>query len=406
LQRVYLKNYEKVNKTSVPLWGRFHYFKLLNRDNQITMKRIYQSFLAFVLSTLLLLSCEISTQKPEHKGNSFREETSFSSFDHYFNNLENFSGNVLVAVHGKPIYEKSYGYANRELKVKNTAKTKFRIGSVTKQFTAMAIMMLQEQGKLKVTDKLSAHLPNVPEIWKEITIHQLLTHTSGIMHAWALEGFGTHMMLYTPIEDIIDKFKDQLLVGEPGEKFEYSGTGYFILAALIEKVSGESYEHFLKEELFDKIGMLNTGADVPDIVLPNRASGYVTDSTGTYNSTFIYMPILTGGGNLYSTTQDLLQWDQSFYTNALISKESKEQMFTTERNNYAYGWGVIKSDSFYKTSHAGGVPGGRARIDRYPNKGILVVVLSNNVRNTNPEVRGAFSELVLKELEKAGDNKR
>ncbi len=366
------------------------------------MKRIHTSLFTFVLSILLLLSCRPSKQKTEHKADSLQEEPNFSSFDQYFNNLENFSGNVLVAIHGKPIYEKSYGYANRELNVKNTAKTKFRIGSVTKQFTAMAIMILQEQGKLKVTDKLSVHLPDVPEIWKDITIQQLLTHTSGIMHAWALEGFGTHMMLYTPIEDIIEKFKAQPLVGAPGEKFEYSGTGYFILSALIEKVSGQLYENFLKEELFDKIGMTNTGADVPDLIIPNRASGYVTDSTGTYNATFIYMPILTGGGNLYSTTKDLLKWDQSFYTNALISKESKAQMFTTERNNYAYGWGVIKSDSLYRTSHAGGIPGGRARIDRYPNKGILVVVLSNNVRNTSPEVRGDFSELVLEELEKMG----
>ena len=174
----------------------------------------------------------------EDKANSSKEEIAFPSFDQYFNNLKNFSGNVLVAVNGKSIYEKSYGYANIELNVKNTSETKFRIGSITKQFTAMAIMILQEQGKLNVTDKLSDHIPNVPEIWKEITIHHLLTHTSGIMHSWALEGFGENMMLYTPIEEIIDKFKDQPLVGYPGEKFQYSGTGYFILSSLIEKVSG------------------------------------------------------------------------------------------------------------------------------------------------------------------------
>jgi len=368
------------------------------------MKSVHKSLLAFVI--IILLSFETSKQKTEHKANSLQEELNFSSFDQYFNNLENFSGNVLVAINGTSIYEKSYGYANIELNVKNTSNTKFRIGSVTKQFTAMAIMILQDQGKLNVTDELSDHIPNVPEIWKEITIHQLLTHTSGIMHAWALEGFREHMMLYTPIENIIDKFKNQPLIGGPGEKFQYSGTGYFILSTLIEKVSGKLYENFLKDEIFDKIGMINTGADVPDLIIPNRASGYATDSTGTYNSTFIYMPILTGGGNLYSTTKDLLKWDQSFYNNALISKESKEKMFTTELNNYAYGWSVIKSDSLYRTSHAGGVPGGRARIDRYPNKGILVVILSNNIRNTNPEVSGAFSELVLEELEKTDYNKK
>ena len=202
------------------------------------MKNVHKSFLAFILITLSLLSCETSKEKLEDKANSSKEEIAFPSFDQYFNNLKNFSGNVLVAVNGKSIYEKSYGYANIELNVKNTSETKFRIGSITKQFTAMAIMILQEQGKLNVTDKLSDHIPNVPEIWKEITIHHLLTHTSGIMHSWALEGFGENMMLYTPIEEIIDKFKDQPLVGYPGEKFQYSGTGYFILSSLIEKVSG------------------------------------------------------------------------------------------------------------------------------------------------------------------------
>ena len=194
-----------------------------------------------------MLSCETSQKKPEDKANFLHEEIDFPSFDQYFNNLENFSGNVLVAIDGKPIYEKSYGYANKELNVKNTSETKFRIGSITKQFTAMAIMILQEQGKLNVTDKLSDHILNVPEIWKEITIHQLLTHTSGIMHSWALKGFAEKMMLHTPIEAVIDKFKDQPVVGNPGERFNYSGTGYFILSSIIEKVSGESYEVFFEK---------------------------------------------------------------------------------------------------------------------------------------------------------------
>jgi CubicO group peptidase (beta-lactamase class C family) len=371
------------------------------------MKNLYKSLLAFVVITLSLLSCETGKQKPETKANSSQKEIDFPSFDRYFNNLENFSGNVLVALNGKSIYEKSYGYANIELNVRNNSETKFRIGSITKQFTSMAIMLLQEHGKLSVADKLSDHISNVPEIWKEITIHQLLTHTSGIMHLWRLEGFGENMMLYTPVEDIIDKFKDQPLVGNPGEKFQYSGTGYAILSSLIEKVSGKSYENFLKDEIFDKIGMSNTGSDFPEKIIKNRAVGYDTDSTGTYNSTFIYMPILTGSGNLYSTINDLIKWDQSFYDNILISEESKEKLFTTELNNYAYGWRVIKSDSLYRISHTGGINGFMALIDRYPDKGILVVILTNNrTRIAVPTIRGGFSELVLEELEKTGYNKK
>lgn len=358
-----------------------------------------QSILALLVITVSLISCETSKQKQEDKANSVQHEVAFPGFYEFFKNLENFSGNVLVAVDGKPIFKKSYGYANIELNVRNSLETKFRIGSVTKQFTAMAIMILQEQGKLNVSDKLSDHMPDVPEIWREITIHQLLTHTSGIMHSWALEGFGENMMLYTPVDEIIDKFKDQPLVGEPGEKYHYSGTGYFILSSLIEKVSGKSYEQFLTDEIFEKTGMTNTGPDMPDKIIKNRAAGYYTDSTGTHNATFIYMPILTGGGNLYSTVEDFLKWDQSFYDNTLISEESKEKMFTVEQNIYAYGWYVIKSDSVNMKFHTGGVPGGLARIDRFPDKGILIVVFSNNIRSRNPEIEGVFTDLVLKELE-------
>jgi CubicO group peptidase (beta-lactamase class C family) len=368
------------------------------------MKNILNIFLTSMLLTIALLSCNSVKKENKHLAISPEDQIDYPVFDQYFTKLNNFSGNVLVALDGKPIFKKSYGYANIELDVKNTSQTKFRIGSITKQFTSMAIMILQEQGKLNVTDKLSGYISDVPEIWKEITIHQLLTHTSGIMHSWELEGFSETMMLQTPIDEIIDKFKDQPLVGYPGEKFHYSGTGYFILSSVIEKVSGKSYEAFLKEEIFDKVGMLYSGSDVPDKIIYDRAAGYVTDSTGTYNSTYIFMPILTGGGNLYSTTGDLLMWDQSLSNNTLISKESKEKMFTTELNNYAYGWGVVKSDSIYITSHTGGVPGSLARIDRYPNEGILVVILSNNTRSTNPEIRGDFSDLVLEELRKTGYN--
>ena len=365
------------------------------------MKNLKNTFLAYVVIVLLLPSCETSKQKREDVPNSLQEETVYPSFDKFFDQLENFTGNVLVAVNGKSIYKKSYGYANIELSVKNTSETKFRIGSITKQYTAMAIMILQEQGKLSVTDKLSDHIPDVPDIWKEITIHQLWTHTSGIMHSWALEGFGENMMLYTPVEEIINEFKDQPLVASPGEKFHYSGTGYFILSTIIEKVSGRSYDTFLREEIFDMAGMTSTGSDDPVSIIPNRASGYITDSSDTYNSTFIYMPILTGGGNLYSTTDDLLKWDQALYNNKLISKESKEQMFTAELNNYAYGWSVLKSDSLYRTSHAGSVPGFVALIHRYPDLGILIVILVNN---SNPGDGGDFSELVMEELEKTGYN--
>ena len=143
-------------------------------------------------------------------------------------------------------------------------------------------------------------------------------------------------------------------------------------------------------------------AIAPQEIIKNRATGYNTDSTGISISTYIYMPILTGGGNLYSTVDDLSKWDRAIFKNTLISKKTKEKVFTTELNNYAYGWFVVKTDSLYRVSHGGGVPGFNALIDRYPNKGLLIVVLSNNVMNSNRKIINGLSKLVNEELDKTG----
>ncbi len=323
-------------------------------------------------------------------------EIDYPKFDQYFHDSK-FSGNVLVAVHGKPIFRKSYGYANLELNVSNTLETKFRIGSITKQFTAMAIMILQVQGKLSVRDEMGDHLSDIPEEWKGITIHQLLTHTSGLMHSWALKGFRKTMMLHNSIQQTIDRFKGQPLVGKPGEKFAYSGVGYFVLSDIIQKVSGKSYEAFLKEEVFDKIGMKNTGCDNPLKLIQNKASGYITNSSGVSNAGYIYIPILTGGGNLYSTVDDLLKWDQSFYGNKLVSKETKKMIFMPELKNYGYGWIILETEKVYRMYHSGGVPGFGAFIDRYPNKGVVIIIMSNNIQAIAKK-RVSFPKLVLKEL--------
>ena len=368
------------------------------------MKDVNKSIFVFVVITICILSCNTNKEKVDNTIISSKEVLNFPIIDQYFNRLDNFSGNVLVAFDGKPIFKKSYGFANIELNVTNNPETKFRIGSVTKQFTAIAIMILQEQGKLNVNHKISKYFSDIPEIWKEITVHQLLTHTSGIMNSWELEGFEENMMLYASIESVINQFKDQPLIGTPGEKFQYSGTGYYILSTLIQKVSGKSYENFLKDEIFNKIGMTNSGSDIPRKIIKNRASGYTTDSTGMNNSTYIYMPRIIGSGNLYSTTEDLLKWDQSLYNNTLISKESKEKMFTPELNDYAYGWTVIKRDTQYVTTHNGGVPGFLTKISRFPNNRLLVVILSNNWRSENPEMGQEFVDLISDELNRKGYN--
>ena len=333
-------------------------------------------------------------------------ETLDPSFDQYFLDHPNFSGNVLVALKGEPIFQKSYGYANIELQVKNSLATKFRIGSITKQFTAMAIMILEEQGKLSTTDKISDHLLSLLPHWQNLTIHHLLTHTSGLPHTWTTEGFTETMMLPNSMEETIDRFKNQPLLASPGEEFHYSGVGYFLLAAIIQEISGKSYEAFLNEQIFSKIGMQDTGADGPQKIIQNRAAGYETDTSGIRNAPYIYMPILTGGGNLYSTLGDLLKWDRALHENTLITKETKEKMFTANLNNYGYGWFVRKTDSSFRVDHTGGVAGFNAFIGRYPNEELLIVILSNHQLHSIREILMNFSGVVIEELEKTGYNKK
>lgn len=276
-----------------------------------------------------------------------------------------FSGAIMVVEHGKPLVAKAYGMANAEHQVPNTTRTKFRIGSVTKQFTAAAVMMLQERGKLSVSDPVDKYLDDVPDRWKGITIRQLLSHTSGLMHSWALPDFEKTIMIPAPPEQTLARFREQPLVSEPGEGFLYSGLGYFVLARVIEKVTGLTYDAFLKENIFSPLGMSDTGSDRPGPVVANRASGYVFSEGRLENAPAVYMPIFSGGGNLYSTVEDLLRWDQALYSAKAVSRKSFEAMTTPVRNNYGYGWEMTEVFGHRVMAHGGSLPGFTAFIARH-----------------------------------------
>lgn len=289
-----------------------------------------------------------------------------------------FNGSVLVTKAGKVILRKGYGFANLELRVPNAPETKFRIGSVTKQFTAMAIMILQEQGKLKVQDPISAHLTDLPAAWKPITIHQLLSHTSGLMHSWELPGFTETMMVPSTRAATIDRFRDKPLLSVPGTKYHYSGLGYFLLAGIIEHASGVSYGDFLQQHVFGPLGMRDTGEDRQGPILTHRASGYRPVEGGFENDAPIDMPLLTGGGNLYSTIDDMGKWDRALAAGKLISKASYEAMYTPVLNNYGYGWIVARQADGKRTlTHSGGTPGFRALILRFVDDDTSIIILSN-----------------------------
>lgn len=288
-----------------------------------------------------------------------------------------FIGSALVARDGKVIFSKGYGLANAEFDVPNTPQTKFRLGSITKQFTAASILLLQERGKLNVQDPICKYFDNCPEAWKEVTIHHLLTHTGGLPNFTNFPDYAKTMMIPTPIESLIGRFKDKPLDFKPGEKMNYSNSGYVALGYIIEKVAGESYERFLQKNIFDPLKMTNSGYDHHDTILKNRATGYSLADGKKANSLHIDMTIPHGAGALYSTVEDLFLWNEALFADKLLSAKSREAMMTPVKNNYAYGIGSNQQLNRKMISHGGGINGFSTFLARFPEEKLTVVVLRN-----------------------------
>jgi CubicO group peptidase (beta-lactamase class C family) len=288
-----------------------------------------------------------------------------------------FSGTVLIAKEGKVVFEKAYGMANHEWSIPNTTDTVFRLGSISKQFGAAAILKLEEMGKLKTTDKACDYLPECPEAWKPITIHQLLTHTSGIVNFTSIKEFQRLKFLPSRYEEQYKAVRDLKMDFDPGTKYQYSNTGYILLGQIIEKASGQQWENFLREQIFLPAGMTQTRADSNAALIPRRASGYRSNNGAPANAGFIDMRIPNVAGALISTTGDLYKWDRALTTNKVLSDSSRAKMWTPDKNNYAYGWVVRTAEG--KTSHAhnGGIDGFSTALLRIPDDGALIVVLSN-----------------------------
>ena len=293
--------------------------------------------------------------------------------------VDGFSGTIVVARDGKPIFSKGYGMANIELKVPNTPEKIFRLGSITKQFTGMAISMLQERGKLSVSDPMCNYFADCPDIWKPITIKHLLNHTSGITNYTSFPDFAKTTIMPVTTAAMADRLKKEKLEFVPGERMSYSNSGYFLLGNIIEKVSGKSYADFLQENIFTPLGMKQTGYDDPLRIIPNRAAGYQKQAGEVINASYMDMSVPFAAGSLYSTTGDLLIWDQALYTEKLVSKKSLEEIFTPWKGEagYAYGWGIGKKFDHREISHGGGIYGFATQIARYPDDRVTVVVLSN-----------------------------
>jgi CubicO group peptidase (beta-lactamase class C family) len=290
---------------------------------------------------------------------------------------DRFSGAVLIAHDGKVLVRRGFGLANREHNVPNTPETRFRLGSITKQFTAMAVLILQEQGKLGVREKVKKYLDDAPDAWDKVTVHHLLTHTSGVPSFTDFPDYPKTMTQHMTAEELVARFRDKPLDFPPGTRFHYSNSGYVLLGRLIEKVSGESYEGFLRRQIFTPLKMKNTGFDNPMAVIPHRAAGYARRGPFVVNAPYIDMSIPHAAGALYSTVDDLYLWSQALDGETLVSKNSIDAMFTPEKVGYGYGWVIGRSFGRRMVGHGGGINGFATDIKRFPDDRVCVIVLSN-----------------------------
>ncbi len=296
-----------------------------------------------------------------------------------------FNGAVLVADHGKVIYKKGLGLANMEWDIPNTTETRFRLGSITKQFTATLILQLVAQGKIKLDGKLSDYLPDYrKDIGEKVTIHQLLNHTSGIPSYTGLPGFFQDVSRNPyKVDEFVKQYASKDLEFEPGSKFSYNNSGYFLLGAIIEKVTGKPYEQVLKENIFEPLGMKNSGYDHFDTLIQKRAVGYQKTADGYVNAPYLDMSIPYAAGSLYSTVDDLYLWDQALYADSVLSSTSKELMFKPNLSNYAYGWTITKTSfdaNVPVITHNGGINGFSTTIIRFPAEKNLIVMLDNTAQ--------------------------
>jgi len=279
-----------------------------------------------------------------------------------------FMGNVLVAKNGKVIFSKSYGLADLEWSVPNSPTTRFNIASMTKQFTAASILLLEDRGKLKTDDLVKKYLADAPASWDKITIYHLLTHTSGISADAAKYEPGTPDKLV---------LNDKPLNFQPGEQWAYTNMGYIVLGYLIERISGQTYEEFVQENIFKPLGMNDSGLGSFVTIIPRRASGYWPGSNGIENADRPDARMGFSAGSLYSTTEDLLRWEEGLFGGRVLSAASLRKMTTPFKSDYACGLHVNRVNGHLMIEHDGNNIGFNSDMAYYPEDRITVIVLAN-----------------------------
>ncbi len=290
---------------------------------------------------------------------------------------------VIVVRDGKVVFRKGYGKANLELGVPVEPDMVFRLGSITKQFTAVGILMLAEQGKLSLDDDITKFLPDYPTKGQRITIEHLLTHTSGIKNYTSLPEWLALWRKDLTVKEIIDLFKNQPMDFAPGERWSYSNSGYILLGAIIEKVSGQTYQDFIEKNIFAPLGMKHSYYDNTARLIPRRVEGYSKVNEGYQNAAYLSMTQPFSAGSLMSSVDDLALWDAALYTEKLVTQQSLKRAWTPRLLNngksthYGYGWSMSAYEGHPIIEHGGGVNGFATDALRMPADRIFVAILTN-----------------------------
>ena len=290
---------------------------------------------------------------------------------------------VAIVRDGKVLRATGYGLANAELSVAATERTVYQLASVTKTFTATAVMMLVEEGKITLDDKITARLPDLPPAWGAVTVRDLLSHTSGIKSYTSVKDFHKTARKDYTHREILDLVAKEPLEFAPGEKWNYCNTGYFLLGMLIENVTGKKYGDFLSERIFKPLGMTQTRVNDLRDVIPDRAQGYSWDGHKLRNGEYVSPTQPFAAGMLVSSVADLVKWDTALGTETLVKKSSLQQMWTPAKLNkgtdveYGLGWEVRKVNGHRLIAHGGGIPGFSTYLSRFVDDRLTVIVLTN-----------------------------
>jgi len=306
-----------------------------------------------------------------------------------------YMGTVLVVDGDKVLLDKGYGMADLGWGNANAPDVKFHLGSLTKQFTAALVLLLQEDGKLKIDDPVSKYLPDTPKTWEKITLAELLGHTSGIPNFTDMKEFGVWRMSPHTVDEELAFFKDKPLDFEPGSKFAYSNSNFEVLGAVIEKVSGKKYVDLLQERILTPLGMKDSGLDTDELILPRRAQGYMQGKDGLVLARSESMTAPWAAGSMYSTTGDLLKWEHGLFGGKVLNADSLKAMTTPGKGNYGLGVFISDKDGVKVVDHGGGIEGFNTHLAYVPEKRIAIVVLGNVNGGAPGQMGGQLLDVVL-----------